>query len=155
MHAPRHVWLLAALCLAGTVLAGCHNRDQEGGDQAVGTAPQAPTGPVPGPGTSPERYAGPYDSDPVALQEGRKLFVQYNCSGCHGGRAGGGMGPSLRDQDWIYGHGAGDIFDSITQGRAHGMPAWGTRITDDQAWKLVAYIHSLRTPAEPDPPEEH
>jgi cytochrome c oxidase cbb3-type subunit 3 len=33
------------------------------------------------------------------------------------------------------------------------MPAWGTKLTEDQVWKLVAYIKSLRTPAEPNPPQ--
>ena len=56
----------------------------------------------------------------AAIAEGRQLFVQMNCSGCHGGRAGGGMGPSLRDVDWIYGDTDAQIFDSIAEGRAHG-----------------------------------
>src|SRR5207248_9628605 len=60
-----------------------------------------PVGPVPGVGdVAPEK--NPLGTDRNVLQEGRRLFVQYNCSGCHGGRAGGGMGPSLRDQIWIY-----------------------------------------------------
>ena len=83
---------------------------------------------------------------------GRRLFVTMNCSGCHGGRAGGGMGPSLRDTDWIYGNSDADIFSSIAQGRAHGMPAWGTRLPLDSIWMLVAYVVSLRTPGEPDAP---
>ena len=86
------------------------------------------------------------------MQEGRQLFVQFNCYGCHGGRAGGGMGPSLRDQDWIYGSDDAQVFDSISRGRANGMPAWGQRLPDDVIWKLVTYVKSLRTPQEPDPP---
>ena len=42
--------------------------------------------------------------------------------------------------------------DSIVEGRSHGMPAWGVKLNDDQVWKLVAYIKSLRTPNEADPP---
>ena len=87
------------------------------------------------------------------LAEGRRLFVHYNCSGCHGGRAGGGMGPSLRDVDWLYGGTAGNIFNSIAEGRAHGMPAWGVRLPDKEVWELTAYVQSLRTPAEPDRPQ--
>jgi cytochrome c oxidase cbb3-type subunit 3 len=88
----------------------------------------------------------------VAIAEGRKLFLWYNCAGCHGGHAGGGMGPSLRDPVWLYGSSDAQIFDSIAQGRAHGMPAWGTKVPEQQIWKLVVYIKSLRTPQEPDPP---
>ena len=76
-----------------------------------------------------------------------------NCAGCHGGHAGGGMGPSLRDKDWIYGSSAGHIHDSIVEGRAHGMPTWGTKLPDEQIWKLTAYIQSLRTSQEPQPPQ--
>ena len=60
------------------------------------------------------------------MSEGRELFVRMNCSGCHGGRAGGGMGPSLRDEDWLYGNTDQQIFSTILEGRAHGMPSWGT-----------------------------
>jgi cytochrome c oxidase cbb3-type subunit III len=63
------------------------------------------------------------------------------------------MGPSLRDVDWIYGDSDANVFSSIAEGRAHGMPAWGTKLPEEQIWKLTAYIKSLRTPLEPDPPK--
>jgi len=91
--------------------------------------------------------------DRNVLQEGRRLFRQYNCEGCHGGHAGGGMGPSLRDEIWLYGNTPGKIFNSIAEGRAHGMPAWGTRLPDRDIWALTAYIQSLRTREEPEPPK--
>ena len=84
--------------------------------------------------------------------KGRQLFVRFNCSGCHGGRAGGGMGPSLRDVDWLYGNRDAQLFSSIAEGRAHGMPSWQTALTPDQIWKLVTYIKSLRTRNEPQAP---
>jgi cytochrome c oxidase cbb3-type subunit 3 len=116
----------------------------------------APVGPIPGPTIAGENPAlvvqNPYAGDPSALEQGRQLFVQMNCYGCHGGRAGGGMGPSLRDQNWRYGDTPADIFDSISQGRSNGMPAWGTKLPPDVIWKLVTYIQSLRTANEPDAP---
>jgi cytochrome c oxidase cbb3-type subunit 3 len=114
---------------------------------------EAPVGPVPGVAKQPPSPTNPYAQDRNVLADGRRLFVQYNCYGCHGGHGGGGMGPSLRDDVWIYGNSDAHIFESITQGRAHGMPAWGTRLPQEQAWKLTAYVKSLRTPLEPDPPE--
>jgi cytochrome c oxidase cbb3-type subunit 3 len=111
-----------------------------------------PVGPVPGAPESPPP-PNPFADDRAALVEGRRLFVAYNCAGCHGDHGGGGMGPSLRDPDWIYGGHGADIFDSITEGRAHGMPAWGVRLPEQQIWKLAAYVQSLRTPAEPEPPQ--
>lgn len=62
------------------------------------------------------------------------------------------MGPSLRDQDWIYGSLDAQVFSSVAQGRAHGMPSWDSKLTDDQIWQLVAYIKSLRSPLEIQPP---
>jgi cytochrome c oxidase cbb3-type subunit 3 len=94
----------------------------------------------------------PYTEDDAARNEGRLWFIRFNCSGCHGGHAGGGMGPSLRDVDWVYGGSDAAVFSSISEGRSKGMPSWGGRIPDDQIWKLVTYIHSLRTANEPDPP---
>ena len=64
----------------------------------------------------------------------------------------GGMGPSLRDETWLYGDRDDQIFDTIVHGRGQGMPAWGTKIPEEQMWKLVAYIKSMRTPMEPDAP---
>jgi cytochrome c oxidase cbb3-type subunit 3 len=124
---------------------------------AFGVAPQAvqaqQVGPIPGPGrdTIPEPK-NPYTGNPAALREGRRLFVWYNCAGCHGDHAGGGMGPSLRDTTWIYGNTAARIFNSIAYGRTKGMPAWGSKLPAEQIWKIVAYIQSLRTAKEPDKP---
>ncbi len=130
-------------------LGGCNSSRN-----VAASAPPSPTnvGPVPGGQPTAAGRIDPYTGNPVALAEGRKLFDWYNCSGCHGGHAGGGMGPSLRDQTWLYGDRDDQIFDSIAEGRSKGMPAWGSKIPEDQIWKLVAYIKSMRTPAEPDPP---
>jgi cytochrome c oxidase cbb3-type subunit 3 len=125
-----------------------------GGVAASSTPPaiRTPVGPVPGPAQDPPRQRNPYANDVAAMTEGRRLFVRMNCSGCHGGRAGGGMGPSLRDVDWLYGSTDAQIFSTIAEGRANGMPAWGTTLPEAQIWRLVAYVRSLRTPNEPHPP---
>ena len=109
-------------------------------------------GPIPGPNPNASRPQNPFQNNRDARGEGRQLFIRFNCSGCHGGRAGGGMGPSLRDVDWLYGADAAQIFSSIAEGRAHGMPSWSMKLTEDQVWKLVTYIKSLRTKDEVDPP---
>jgi cytochrome c oxidase cbb3-type subunit 3 len=62
------------------------------------------------------------------------------------------MGPSLRDPVWLYGNRNDQIFDSIAEGRSKGMPSWGSKIPERQIWELVAYIKSMGTPQEPDPP---
>jgi len=120
----------------------------------AGSEAPVPTavGPIPGNPASVQARLNPYANDPVALQDGRRLFNWYNCSGCHGGHAGGGMGPSLRDETWIYGNRDDQIFDTIAQGRSNGMPCWGTKIPESQIWQIVVYVKSLGTPREPDPP---
>jgi cytochrome c oxidase cbb3-type subunit 3 len=111
-----------------------------------------PLGPVPGVGDI-GPVENPLGDDRTVLEEGRKLFVQYNCYGCHGGRAGGGMGPSLRDTAWRYGSSPDRIYNSIAQGRGLGMPSWGALVPDKQLWELTAYVSSLRTPNEPERPQ--
>jgi cytochrome c oxidase cbb3-type subunit 3 len=144
------------LALTGLLaLAGCNQQPLAAAPNGVPPNIGIPVGPVPGPQKQAIEMnlpTNPYNGNEVALQEGRKLFLSYNCAGCHGGHGGGGMGPSLRDPRWIYGSSDAHIFASIAEGRAHGMPAWGTKIPQDQVWKLVAYIKSMRTPQEPDPP---
>jgi cytochrome c oxidase cbb3-type subunit 3 len=156
MHA-RYAFTISALAAIVMWTGAC---EHTAGDSAVAGATaintarpaQTPVGPVPGPVENPPRPQNPYKGDRGAMAEGRQLFVRFNCSGCHGGRAGGGMGPSLRDVDWLYGNTDAQIFSTVAQGRAHGMPAWGTKLTDEQVWKLVAYIQALRTADEPDAP---
>jgi cytochrome c oxidase cbb3-type subunit 3 len=88
---------------------------------------------------------------------GRTLFLTKNCVGCHGGLAGGAMGPSLRDTVWKYGGTDQAIAASIRDGRPAGMPAWGranvvgqeNTLTDDEIQKIITYIRSIRTEAEP------
>jgi cytochrome c oxidase cbb3-type subunit 3 len=108
------------------------------------------------PGISPQAMLGPvhnpYVNDAAAAASGRQLFTGLNCAGCHSAYAGGGMGPNLRDSLWIYGSGDAQIFSTIAEGRPYGMPAWGGRLPDDQIWKLVTYLKTLSTAAEPAKP---
>lgn len=146
--APRLILALLA-CAAPACLA----QSSSVRDAAANPSNSAyPIGPVPGPAASAAQPHNPFANDATAMAEGRRLFVRFNCSGCHGGRAGGGMGPSLRDDTWRYGSSEAEIFDSIAQGRGQGMPAWRTRVAPDDIWRLVAYIKSLRTQQEPAAP---
>ena len=90
-----------------------------------------------------------FDGNPSVAREGRQLFLKKNCYGCHGGLAGGGMGPSLRDTTWKYGGTDEAIYKTIHDGRPFGMPTWGNTLTSDEIRVLVVYIKSLRTTAEP------
>jgi cytochrome c oxidase cbb3-type subunit 3 len=84
----------------------------------------------------------PYRDNAYALSEGKRLFTQFNCVGCHS-MGGGGIGPALMDDRWIYGYQPEQIFSTIVQGRPDGMPSFGGRIPEQQVWQLVAYVRSL------------
>jgi mono/diheme cytochrome c family protein len=90
------------------------------------------------------QLTNPYEGDVKALATGAKLYQSYNCVDCHGVDGSGAMGPSLADGRWHFGGSAGEVFESIYQGRPEGMPAWGSLITNDQIWLLVTYVRSLR-----------
>jgi mono/diheme cytochrome c family protein len=89
------------------------------------------------------QLANPFQGDPAKIKEGGALFVSYNCMDCHGAEGSGAMGPSLADGRFHFGGTAGEVYQSIYEGRPDGMPAWGGRIPDDQIWRLVAYVQSL------------
>jgi cytochrome c oxidase cbb3-type subunit III len=87
-----------------------------------------------------------YYDNAQAVQAGKLLFGAYNCSGCHS-NGGGGMGPSLMDDEWIYGDRLEQIHATIVEGRPNGMPSWGGKIPDQQIWQLAAYVRSMSLPA--------
>src|SRR5438046_8013020 len=43
----------------------------------------------------------PYSGSAYAISEGKRLYNWYNCSGCHF-NGGGGIGPPLIKDEWIY-----------------------------------------------------
>src|SRR3954453_6897232 len=77
-----------------------------------------------------------------SMAEGKRLYEAYNCNGCHA-HGGGGMGPPLMDEKWIYGSEPQQIFATIVEGRPNGMPAFRGKIPDEQVWQLVAYVRSV------------
>jgi cytochrome c oxidase cbb3-type subunit 3 len=74
--------------------------------------------------------------------EGKRLYTQYNCSGCHF-NGGGGIGPPLMDEKWIYGDKPENIYSTIVEGRPNGMPSFRQKIPDNQLQQIVAYVRSM------------
>lgn len=110
---------------------------------AAGTPRPAQSQLYPGGGTPAAQSAtSPFQENAYGVSEGKRLFDAFNCSGCHS-HGGGGMGPALMDDQWIYGSQPGNIFASIVEGRPNGMPTWRGKIPDQQLWELVAYIQSM------------
>src|SRR4051812_13812595 len=83
-----------------------------------------------------------YEENAYAVSEGKRLYEQMNCVGCHF-HGGGGIGPPLMDARWIYGSDPAQIFSTIVQGRPNGMPAFRGKLNDEQVWKIAAYVRSL------------
>ncbi len=84
----------------------------------------------------------PFQENAWGISEGKRLFDQFNCSGCHS-HGGGGMGPALMDDKWIYGPQPANIFETIIEGRPNGMPSFRGKLTDAQVWQLVAFVQSM------------
>ena len=83
-----------------------------------------------------------YEDNGYAMAQGKRLYNYFNCVGCHA-NGGGGMGPPLMDDKWIYGSDPENIFNTIVEGRPNGMPSFGGRIPADRIWWIVAYVRSL------------
>jgi cytochrome c oxidase cbb3-type subunit 3 len=83
-----------------------------------------------------------YEENAYAMNEGKRLYEWFNCVGCHA-HGGGGMGPPLIDDKWLYGSQPEQIFSTIVQGRPNGMPSFRGKIPDYQVWQLAAYVRSM------------
>jgi cytochrome c oxidase cbb3-type subunit III len=136
--------LLALLCLSG-----CSKAQPS---PQPGAGPEIPgvidSGLTPGVGytlATTQPQAAQYYDNADAVVQGKRLFNQYNCSGCHS-NGGGGMGPDLMDNEWIYGDRLEQIHQTLVEGRPNGMPSWGGKIPDPQLWELAAYVRSMSLP---------
>ena len=133
----------AILGAAGALFLSCSSQES----WPARASGNLPTGnPVthfrPGPAAPAEEVANRLEESDPLIAEGQRLFHRMNCSGCHAA-GGGAIGPALMDDEWIYGQSAGNIFWTIIEGRPQGMPAFGGRISEDQVWKIVAYVRSM------------
>jgi cytochrome c oxidase cbb3-type subunit 3 len=144
------------------VLTGCDEKNSGDTAQATPMKEPQPAGAksdcrevalvdlAPG-GVPPERGACPeaatYDGNPDQIAAGRQLYVAFNCVGCHF-NGGGGMGPALMDDHWIYGSSMQNIASTIREGRPKGMPSFRAMVGDEQVWQLAAYVRSLSSLAE-------
>lgn len=139
-------WLFnSLLCLCLCSLGAC-KREERGFRVAPPAADKIDSKSIsdlhPGGGPSPSQVKNDYEENAYATGEGQKLFTSFNCVGCHA-HGGGGMGPPLMDNKWIYGSEPQQIFATIVEGRPNGMPSFRGKIPDHQVWQLVAYVRSM------------
>jgi cytochrome c oxidase cbb3-type subunit 3 len=83
-----------------------------------------------------------FENNASHVANGKTLFGQFNCSGCHA-NGGGGSGPALMDDVWIYGSDIENIVATIREGRPNGMPSFRGKIADEQIWELASYVRAL------------
>jgi cytochrome c oxidase cbb3-type subunit 3 len=145
MSSPFRASLVVGLAMVA--LGACDREERHSRSKPVAQtipAGESPDTIYPGGGSPPalDARAKLYDNNAPAIAEGQQLYTWMNCVGCHS-HGGGGMGPPLMDDEWRYGGRIDQIAATIAEGRPNGMPAWRGRLTDDQIWKLAAYVRTL------------
>lgn len=79
------------------------------------------------------------------LDKGKELFAT-NCATCHGDAGKGNQefgAPDLTDAIWLYGSSRRIMTETVSNGRAGVMPAWGGRLDPVTIKALTVYVHSL------------
>jgi cytochrome c oxidase cbb3-type subunit 3 len=149
--------ILASVVLATVLLSGCKSDDptskpgEKAADKpaATDTEPRVALVPFSPGGDKPvvdvSAIGEKYKKDPEKVAGGELLFRAMNCNGCHF-NGGGGMGPPLMDNQWIYGDSIENVAATIREGRPNGMPSFRGFIPDEQIWELAAYVLSLSHP---------
>jgi cytochrome c oxidase cbb3-type subunit 3 len=136
--------VLACVVCAALALSACEREKR----LAQATPPGARSGAIslsdlhPGEPGGAAQTKNPSESHAYDVSQGKELYSYYNCSGCHF-NGGGGIGPALMDDKWIYGSDAENVFATIVEGRPNGMPSFRRKINDDQVWQIVGYVRSL------------
>ena len=93
-------------------------------------------------------------SDEATVKAGHDVF-SFHCAPCHGANAEGKVGPSLVDDEWIYGKEPKDLLTTIREGRPKGMPSWKVKLNEEEVKSVTVYVMSLAgtSTTEPAPTE--
>jgi len=159
MHSPLNMVLIALIVAALT--APTH----AGAENAMTPLQRAASSPR-------GALKSPYGDFTNVATAGHKIYMSHDCSSCHGGGGGGGMAAPLTNEVWIYGDDDDTLFRVIALGtgslspgdafRRQGfvrkgsenvvgpMPPFGEILkTDDEIWKLIAWIRSAQCQRHP------
>src|SRR5258706_9403620 len=93
----------------------------------------------------------PLEGNQDAIRAGSGAF-RARCADCHGMDARGVRSPDLT-QVWASGRSDAGLFQTLRDGiPGTEMPAVGTRTTDDEIWKILAFLRTLSAAAPTEPP---
>lgn len=133
-------WLLATSVLAVAMLGSVQSLTAQNQEPTKSEAPATADQQKP-------KKLNPFTGNEEAIKEGRQLYLQSGCPGCHGSGGGGAMAGAtafIRDT-WKFG-GDDETYFKVTKGTYPGqtMPAvFGSVLTDEQIWKIIAWIRSI------------
>lgn len=158
--------VLATAMAAVAMLAACAG-DDTGGSQTEANAANTPPAAAGAPGMDTAGTAGAgagtggaVASDtiitPELIAQGEAVFRGEGgaiCTTCHGADASGiaGLGPSLRDGEWLHGDGSYEFIQNIirtgvmqpVESPSVMPPYGGVPFSDQRLRAVAAYIHSL------------
>jgi mono/diheme cytochrome c family protein len=127
--AVRRVLLIALLCAAAVIVAGC------GSEGVVSPAPQKVIGTLPTAAPAPVTPASKLKGNPAA---GKKTFTTAGCSGCHTLQAAGAtgtVGPNLDQAKPNYQLATA----RVTLGKGV-MPSFKGQLSDQQIADVAAFV---------------
>lgn len=135
MHIPRAARVLAVGLLPAWLVVVAVSAQSTGGNAEA------------------KKIKNPVASTPASLSAGAATYKKY-CAFCHNddGTGEGALAPKdshppdLTDAEWTHGSSDGEIFTIIQEGAGPKsvMKAFNKKITEQDAWNVVNYLHSLR-----------
>ena len=139
---------LPLIALAALTLTACQREERNYRSDPAATESDEKVALVPlfpGPSTPTSSISGKgkeFEANAYHLSQGKTLYTWFNCVGCHA-NGGGGSGPPLMDNVWVYGGSIENIVHTIREGRPNGMPSFRGKIPDEQIWQIAAYVRSM------------
>jgi cytochrome c oxidase cbb3-type subunit III len=76
------------------------------------------------------------------LATGKTLY-DANCVICHNPKGEGNIGPNLTDNTWIYGYDVKEVFATVKNGTANGMPEHASKLNPVQLQQVASYVISM------------
>ena len=81
-------------------------------------------------------------TEPAGIAAGKQIF-EANCTACHKDGS-GDIGPNLTDNFWLYGNDIKEVFGTVKNGTANGMPEHASKLNPVQLQQVASYVLSLK-----------